>query len=219
MHAFVITGGSRESRLVWITSCLKQWNVGAYDQVAVVSEDPTIGIAAVRELTRRLILKPFQGDTVVGLIADADRLTVPAQHALLKVLEEPPIHARLIVEIQNPSVLLPTLISRCQLVDLGLVTQYGQEELNECLRVLVQLQQGAIGQRFVLIDEICKTRQDALAWTDLALAATRQAVLDHCLTGKSAGSQTLLLRRLLAARGELSANVNPRLVLDHVFLS
>ena len=53
-----------------------------------------------------------------GLIADADRMSSEAQNALLKTLEEPPPETTLILCTANPSSLLPTTRSRCQLLTL-----------------------------------------------------------------------------------------------------
>ncbi len=53
-----------------------------------------------------------------GLIHDADRLNVEAQNALLKTLEEPPPETTMILTAANPSALLPTTRSRCQLLEL-----------------------------------------------------------------------------------------------------
>ena len=53
-----------------------------------------------------------------GLIHDADRMNTEAQNALLKTLEEPPPETTMILTVANPSALLPTTRSRCQLLTL-----------------------------------------------------------------------------------------------------
>lgn len=53
-----------------------------------------------------------------GLIHDADRMNSEAQNALLKTLEEPPPETTIILTSANPSALLPTTRSRCQLLPL-----------------------------------------------------------------------------------------------------
>jgi len=54
----------------------------------------------------------------IGIIHDADRITVQAQNAFLKNLEEPPKKTSFILTSGNPHTLLPTIISRCQFVPL-----------------------------------------------------------------------------------------------------
>ena len=53
-----------------------------------------------------------------GLIHDADRMNTEAQNALLKTLEEPPAETTMILTSANPSALLPTTRSRCQILPL-----------------------------------------------------------------------------------------------------
>ena len=53
-----------------------------------------------------------------GLIHEADRMNVEAQNALLKTLEEPPPETTMILTTANPSALLPTTRSRCQILPL-----------------------------------------------------------------------------------------------------
>lgn len=58
------------------------------------------------------------GHRKFGLIHDADRMNTEAQNALLKTLEEPPAETTIILTAANPSALLPTTRSRCQLLPL-----------------------------------------------------------------------------------------------------
>ncbi len=76
----------------------------------------------------------------IGIIHDADRMNDEAQNALLKTLEEPPPRTLLILTTGNPSALLPTTRSRCQILRLPeLQIDYvfpGSETLFQALRAL-----------------------------------------------------------------------------------
>jgi len=50
----------------------------------------TIKIEQVREVIDRSAYRPFEGRRRVVIVDEADALVIPAQHALLKTLEEPP---------------------------------------------------------------------------------------------------------------------------------
>jgi DNA polymerase-3 subunit delta' len=78
-------------------------------------------IDAVRELQRELVLRPFEGRYRVALIVDAQDTTPSAADALLKTLEEPPPSTRLLLTANAAEALLPTIVSRCQVVPLRLV--------------------------------------------------------------------------------------------------
>ena len=78
----------------------------------------SIGIGEVRALGREANLKPFEGGTRVFIVEDAERLTPEAANALLKTLEEPPDQVVLALLASEPSVLPPTVLSRCRQIAL-----------------------------------------------------------------------------------------------------
>ena len=60
----------------------------------------------------------FAGGWKVGVLEGADRMTEPAQNAFLKMLEEPPAQTLLLLIADAPQAMLPTIVSRCQRLDL-----------------------------------------------------------------------------------------------------
>ena len=68
----------------------------------------------IRELCRKLALKPYEALIRLAIIADAHRLNAEAGNTLLKTLEEPPEHTVFILTALQMSDLLPTIVSRCQ---------------------------------------------------------------------------------------------------------
>ncbi len=75
-------------------------------------------IATVRQAKKFLSQKPFNHDSKIILIPQADNLNSESQNALLKSLEEPGDNNYLILAVSNPTRLLATIISRCQKVRL-----------------------------------------------------------------------------------------------------
>jgi DNA polymerase-3 subunit delta' len=97
-------------------SC-RQIGAGSHPDVQAVSVAPgkkEIGIDRIRDLKRFMQLRPIRGKMKVALIDEAHLLTIPAQNALLKVLEEPPGRSLLLLVSSNPDALLATVRSRCQ---------------------------------------------------------------------------------------------------------
>ncbi len=78
--------------------------------------DRTIKIESIRDVQKILFLHPFEGKMKAVVIDDADRMQPPAQNCLLKVLEEPPGNAVIILVVTHPKGLLPTIRSRCQVI-------------------------------------------------------------------------------------------------------
>jgi DNA polymerase-3 subunit delta' len=76
-----------------------------------------IGIPQMRLLKERAQFKPLHGERRVFLIDQSDRANEQAANSLLKTLEEPPAHLILIMTANNVYDLLPTIRSRCVLLN------------------------------------------------------------------------------------------------------
>jgi DNA polymerase-3 subunit delta' len=83
-------------------------------QVFSPDEKNSIGIDAARSVKMFLSEKPFISSRRVAIIDRAQAMTPEAQNALLKVAEEPPASALLILVMPDPELLWPTLRSRFQ---------------------------------------------------------------------------------------------------------
>ena len=88
--------------------------VSAPDRRKKETRKKEIGIDHARGLKRFVQLHAVAAPRKMALIDDADRLTLAAQNALLKSLEEPPGQALIVLVTAGPGALLPTVRSRCQ---------------------------------------------------------------------------------------------------------
>ncbi len=89
-----------------------------------------LGVDVVREsVVRHANLAPSQGRWRVFILPDVERMTPNTLNALLKTLEEPPAGVVLLLTSTDPESLLPTLISRCQLLSLHPLAQSEIERL------------------------------------------------------------------------------------------
>ncbi|MGE5675383.1 MAG: DNA polymerase III subunit delta' [Mycobacterium leprae] len=88
-----------------------------YPDLTILSPDGRfIKTEQVGELQSVMYARPNEGKVRVAIIDGADRMNDVAGNRLLKLLEEPPAYAVLILLTHNLSGVLPTLISRCQVV-------------------------------------------------------------------------------------------------------
>lgn len=94
----------------------KSSHILEHPDIFQLKPDPSIKIEAIRNLKAKLKLKPYLAQEKIAIISSAEKLTLPAQHALLKTLEEPTKNTYLILEIENPNQLLDTIRSRCQII-------------------------------------------------------------------------------------------------------
>ncbi|MBN2116673.1 MAG: DNA polymerase III subunit [Anaerolineales bacterium] len=82
------------------------------------SEGGTLKVDQVREARRVLTLKPYQAEHRVALFLRFQEANDNAANALLKTLEEAPSYAVLILTADTPEQLLPTIVSRCEVLRL-----------------------------------------------------------------------------------------------------
>lgn len=107
------------------SSCRKAETHNHPDIITVVHEKPnTISVDEVRgQLVNDILIKPECGRYKIYIIPDAERMTVQAQNAILKTLEELPSYAMIFLLTDNVDQLLPTIRSRCVHLQMRLVSE------------------------------------------------------------------------------------------------
>ena len=96
-------------------SCIQAESGNQPDIIHVRHEKPnSIGVDDVREqLVNDIIIKPYSSRYKIYIINEAEKLTVQAQNAILKTIEEPPAYGIIIFITNNQDNFLPTILSRC----------------------------------------------------------------------------------------------------------
>lgn len=98
------------------SSCLTFESGNNPDFFFIDTEKKALGIGDVREkIIKNIETKPFKYKYKVFVIKDAHNMTVQAQNAILKTIEEPPSFAKFIFLSKNYKSFLPTILSRCVL--------------------------------------------------------------------------------------------------------
>ena len=85
------------------------------DLINIHPDGNSIKIAQIRKLQTDIIIKPHKKYKIY-IINQAEKMTVEAQNALLKTLEEPPEYAIMILITSNKAALLDTIKSRCETI-------------------------------------------------------------------------------------------------------
>jgi DNA polymerase-3 subunit delta' len=145
-----------------------------HPDVLIVPPDPPqllIKLGQVREIIRRARYVPSEAPHKVFIITAASFMK-EAANSLLKILEEPPDYAHLILCAENPGELLPTIRSRCAVIRLGalppaeieMLLQDRRPEWQPKQRILVaKLAQGAVGRALGFdLESYIQARTDAL---------------------------------------------------------
>jgi len=140
----------------------------------------SISIKAIRERVLDLVgYRPFEGQRRIFIIDPADALSVQAQDALLKTLEEPPPGAILILISAYPDSLRPTVLSRCRRVRFGVLTEAevaqvlieGHQMAPALAQARAGLSGGSVAHALALDGGVLDDDRDA-AWALLRAAAS-----------------------------------------------
>lgn len=101
-------------------SCKQALSKNHPDIIRLTHEKPnTISVEDIRQqVTGDVQIKPYSSQRKIYLINDAEKMTVQAQNALLKTLEEPPAYVVILLLTSNAELLLPTLRSRCVMLSM-----------------------------------------------------------------------------------------------------
>ena len=94
----------------------KQVLAGSHpDLIYVTHEKPaSIGVDDIREqINDTILVRPYSSYYKIYIVDEAEKMTVQAQNALLKTIEEPPSYAVIILMTTNEEAFLPTILSRC----------------------------------------------------------------------------------------------------------
>lgn len=126
-HAYLFFGEDKEALLLFSKKLAYFLETGAFSidgrplsDTLIIKPDPSgvIGIGAARAVKNFLFSRPAVGKRRVAIIDQGECLTLEAQNALLKIAEEPPEKALLLVNIRDEAGLLPTVASRFQKVQI-----------------------------------------------------------------------------------------------------
>ncbi len=124
------------------------------DMTIVPPEAGRIKIDQVRRLKERFALQSYEGSWKAGIVVGAETMTVEAANSLLKLLEEPSGQAVIMLLSTSPSMLLPTIVSRCQRIAMKriprqLIASYLEREFGfspQRAAVVAGLADGRLGQ-------------------------------------------------------------------------
>lgn len=213
MHAFIVTGGTKPHREELIRTTIKNRAINPHDVITIEPETSSISIDSLRAVAGQLSIRPFSSPGHAVIITSAHAMTIPAQHAFLKTLEEPSEGSLVFLETGQPDALIPTIHSRCALLRAKSQRQNETEgeQLHKTHReTLATLKNASIGEKIAMIDRIGASRESATAFVDAALSLLHR--------NPHEGNNAALLRRLLTAREQMRLNASPKLVLDRVFL-
>ncbi|MGB7190917.1 MAG: DNA polymerase III subunit [Acidobacteriaceae bacterium] len=175
--------------------------IQTHPDMLVIPPDPPqllVKLGQVRTLIREIYRMPAESRRAVYIFTRSAFMK-EAANSLLKVLEEPPAHATILLLTENPGDLLPTIRSRAAIVRLGAlpleqiesVLASRRSELRPAQRALVaRLAQGAVGQALGFdLEAYLASRADALVILHSATRDPDFSTLFHMTESYRAGAE------------------------------
>ncbi len=155
-------------------SCIQEKSGNQPDIIFVSHDKPnTIGVEDIRtQINNDIGIKPYSSPRKIYIMNEGEKMTVQAQNALLKTLEEPPEYAVILILTTNVDALLPTILSRCVVLNMKpvpdhKVKKYLMEELqipDYKANICVAFARGNIGKAKMLAssEEFEKVKEEAV---------------------------------------------------------
>ena len=156
--------------------------IQALDEDGLPKENGTLKVDYVRAVQHSMSLKPYQAKYRVALFLRFQEANDSAANALLKTLEEAPAHAILLLTADTPEQLLPTIVSRCEVLRLrALPISAIESDLldrgvdEERARLLAHISGGRPGYARRLVDDmtLLEKREERLNDLQTLLPASR----------------------------------------------
>ena len=164
-----------------------------------------IRIQQIRDLQKTINLKPYQSRYRVLIFLRFQQANIEACNALLKTLEEAPSYAVLILTADNPEQLLPTIVSRCEVLRLRpLKVEEVMKELESRgvesgqAKLIAHISGGRFGYALRLLDDeaLLGWREERLNDLQTLISASRVekfAYADKLAKDKESMRQTILI--------------------------
>lgn len=220
-RTILIIGGTKKERKERAESYFP--NPTPHPDFLTITQSITIGINQVREIQHFVGLRPYSANFKVAYVEEAQNLTIEAQNAFLKTLEEPP--SRTIIILAAPSVdnLLPTIVSRCQLANIKSATDKDSNNDATKLKEFLPLVAKPLGENFAYVASSLSSRDLAEKWLEdnqvLLFRSFHESQKKVNSQFPSANLQYVALQQALEkAKKRISRNVNPRFVLENFFI-
>jgi len=215
MHSFLIITKNKNEATSYASDLLKKREVDPLD-ISLQTYEKAMGIEDVRKIQKAILLKPFRGKTKAVIIDAYENITLEAQNALLKILEEPPANTIIVIITTKRELILPTIISRCKVIVLQEkeieLTEIDLLELRDALNILLN---GKIGSKLKIAQDVAKDKENTALWLEKMAVFVRNK-----LTHDNNNIKYLnFLKELQKTYKTIeSTNVNQRTALENLFL-
>lgn len=238
LQTILITGAAYENRVQLAFSLLSPRfilpidrsdflsSLASHPDIHILQPSPeSIGIDEIRGLQQQLSRKPISANHQAALIPQSEKMTIEAQNAFLKTLEESPNSTIIILCAPSINHLLPTVISRCQTINI-----FQKDEILKTPKPALSaknLLSFAFIEQITAAPHLSASRQKTLAWIEEQILVVRSFLIKNIANQSSPVSHhqsvinhsLFFLKNLLRTKTYIDANINPRLALENLLMN
>jgi DNA polymerase III gamma/tau subunit len=199
-----------------MSDLLRKERVDSLD-ISLQTYEKAMGIEDVRKIQKAILLKPFRGKTKAVIIDAYENITLEAQNALLKILEEPPANTIIVITVAKREFILPTIISRCKVIVLQeKETELTQDDLSKFNDVLNILLNGKTGNKLKIAQDLAKDKENLISWFGKMTIFVKNKLMEDNGNYKYLNFLKELQKTYKTIE---STNVSQRAALENLFLS
>lgn len=219
---YIIVGKARENQNLTLQEALKRLfgkDLKNSPDVHILNpeEENSIGIEEVKIFQKEMMFKPFEEKFQAGIILEAEKLTHQAQNALLKTLEDTSAYSVFFLCVDNEKNLLPTIISRSQIIYSSEVVLEEDETEEEYLDDILDLD---LKEQFEIIEKYSQDRNLSLEFVNSVEKIFHKRLELDIKNGNIDESKknSAFLNIVQESREKISANCNRRLTLEAMII-
>lgn len=210
MQSILITGKDKDQIKLAAKKICDQNKISRFD-IEIIETEKTVGIGEIRKLQEKLFLKPMESETKAVILEAFLGMTADSQNAFLKVLEEPPADTIIMILTSSLDFVLPTVLSRCSLINLDQVKKLTNEEIADNLKLIIELKNGDASKALKIAQDNGKDREVALTFLENLIISLHTKLESDNLRILKALQKTYTIIK--------TTNVAPRLALENLFLN
>ncbi|PJA91076.1 MAG: hypothetical protein CO135_03180 [Candidatus Levybacteria bacterium CG_4_9_14_3_um_filter_35_16] len=218
-RSFLISSKDIDKSLEFCKKICKENNIDNFD-VTILDQEKATGIGDIRDLQEKISLKPLMGKQKAVILNSGKGISQEAQNSLLKALEEPPANTFIFLIVLNKDVVLPTIISRCKIIDLNNQVVLSEDETRDFEEKFSEFLKDSLSEKLKLAESLAKDKDSALEWLEkIILGARIKMINPETNRNGSLNYQkkiTVLQKRHIELK---NSNANLRLGLEDLFLN
>ena len=221
MQSFLISSKDRDEALKKASYLCSKNKIDKID-IDTVDFEKSVGIEDVRRVQEKIYLKPLKGKTKAVILKAYNGLTIEAQNALLKILEEPPNNTIIILLVETGSQVLPTILSRCKNIAIDDKREkFGELEEDRIAEVLSSLSASGAGKKLRLAQEFGKSREEAISWLEKMIIILRKNIIEEINKDTVFEQNKIKILKKMQNTHTIikTTNINQRFALKNLFLS